>query len=142
MAEGEVSTDILQNTIKKITENPDALKSIMGLIGNMNLSLPKEGDTPEKKESDIIESDKDTASEKNTIAASTTPDIKIPPEILASLPTIMSALGGKDSTAKSKSCSQREALLCALKPYLSPHKAEAIDKIIQLSKLGDILGFI
>ena len=35
--------------------------------------------------------------------------------------------------------SKRTALLCALKPYLSPKRCEAIDYIDRMSKMGDLI---
>lgn len=84
------------------------------------------------------------------------------PELLANLPKIISTvkplmemLGNKDSpklpdsaTAASaslptapekKDSDRRAALLCAMKPYLSPDRCRTIDYVIKLSHLGDIL---
>ena len=43
------------------------------------------------------------------------------------------------ASARSKSEADRSALLCAMKPYLSQDRQNAIDYIIKLSRLGDIL---
>lgn len=43
------------------------------------------------------------------------------------------------AAARSKSEADRSALLCAMKPYLSRDRQQAIDYIIKLSRLGDIL---
>jgi hypothetical protein len=43
------------------------------------------------------------------------------------------------AAARAKSDSDRAALLCAMKPYLSRDRQNAIDYIIKLSRLGDIL---
>ena len=43
------------------------------------------------------------------------------------------------ATARSKTEADRSALLCAMKPYLSRDRQNAIDYIIKLSRLGDIL---
>ncbi len=85
------------------------------------------------------------------------------PELIAKLPTIISSVkpildilgkssSGSDSVAaaslpvKSSSATKldygsdsRSALLCAMKPYLSPDRRNAVDYIIKLSRLGDIL---
>ena len=36
-------------------------------------------------------------------------------------------------------CTKREALLIALKPYLSPARCEAVDYFIRLSRVGDAI---
>ena len=44
------------------------------------------------------------------------------------------------ATAKrSQTEERRAALLCAMKPYLSRDRQEAIDYILKLSRLGDLL---
>ena len=43
------------------------------------------------------------------------------------------------ASARSKSEADRVALLCAMKPYLSRDRQNAIDYVIKLSRLGDIL---
>ncbi len=42
-------------------------------------------------------------------------------------------------THRSNAADSRAALLCAMKPYLGKERREAVDYIIKLSKLGDIL---
>ena len=36
-------------------------------------------------------------------------------------------------------CHRREALLCSLKPYLSPEKCAAVDYLIRLARVGDAI---
>ena len=36
-------------------------------------------------------------------------------------------------------CQRREALLCAMKPYLSPARREAVDYLIRLARVGDAI---
>ncbi len=65
------------------------------------------------------------------------------PEILKKLPGVLSAMapltGGK---APSPADDRRSALLLALKPFLSPARCQAVDSILQISRLGDLLGGI
>ena len=35
---------------------------------------------------------------------------------------------------------KHEPLLCAIKPYLSPARCQAIDTIIRISKMSDVIG--
>ncbi|MEE0970605.1 MAG: hypothetical protein U0M06_14655 [Clostridia bacterium] len=141
-----INADALQNVIGKLMANPDALKNILSVIGSTNQEAAVINNEQDK-ESEGSENNLENEDESAPVSAS----VSIPPEILAKLPGIISALGGIGGTsdqekgkgqAKKKGCSEREALLCALKPYLSPHRAKALDKIIQLSRLGDILGSI
>lgn len=47
---------------------------------------------------------------------------------------------GKAPRAGGKNGAQRTALLLALKPYLNEGRCEMIDAIVNLSRLGDLLG--
>lgn len=66
------------------------------------------------------------------------------PDLLSKLPELISVmkplLSGNAST--SIGTDKRLALLCAMKPYLSPKRCEAIDYITKMSKLGDTLKHI
>ena len=66
------------------------------------------------------------------------------PELLSKLPELISVMGPLlgGSTNKSGHTDKRLALLCALKPYLSPKRCETIDYITKVSKLGDTLKHI
>ena len=78
----------------------------------------------------------------------------IPPDILAKLPQMMSALSSmgigapspagddkKNASGNTKSKNhQRKALLSALRPYMSEKRCAVIDGLIQFEGLWDILG--
>ena len=67
-------------------------------------------------------------------------DCRLPSELLGKLPMLMSAIapmmGGKGEGAVKDS---KTALLLALKPYMSPQRCDAIDKLITFARLSDIL---
>lgn len=64
----------------------------------------------------------------------------IPPELLTKLPALMSALGPIAKGTGGKDCKDdKTALLLALKPYMSPGRCDAIDKLIMLGRLGEIM---
>lgn len=56
------------------------------------------------------------------------------PEILSAISPLLS--GGESTPAESD---RRIALLCALRPYLSPERQEVIDYMMKFSKIGDLL---
>ncbi len=66
--------------------------------------------------------------------------LALPPELIGKLPMLMSAIGpmmgGKGAGAVKDS---KTALLLALKPYMSPQRCDAIDKLIMFNRLSDIL---
>lgn len=136
------SPDVLSNAIGTLMANPQLLSNIKKAIENSGLIAPQ--NEPEDTEDKNITSDK-TDDNDNTKSEPVGQNLfsSIPPEIINKLPLIMSLLGGGTQSApKSKKEAEREALLCALKPYLTREKVETIDKIIQISRLGDIFKLL
>lgn len=127
------SPDMIQGMIGTLMSNPDLLKSIAGALGGIDSKAEKQED----EVSEAVENKSEESANEPTL-----PTASIPPELISKLPLILSLLSGSDSPPKSQGEKNREALLCALKPYLSPSRAEAIEKIIKLSRLGDIFGSI
>ncbi len=74
----------------------------------------------------------------------------VTPEMMSSLPSIMQAIAPALENAKKEPqvkpdgeiCDSecRKRLLIALKPYLSEGRREALDSILAVSQLGDILS--
>jgi len=76
----------------------------------------------------------------------------ITPEMMAKLPQMMSALapivggsqsgGGEQSGGRSapNDAERRKKLLAALKPYLSDHRREAVDGILKVTEMTELLG--
>lgn len=55
-------------------------------------------------------------------------------------PTALRESGGKEPPGGNRNhCARREALLLALKPYLSPARCEAVDYFIRLARVGDAI---
>ncbi len=80
--------------------------------------------------------------------------VQIPPEMLAKLPQMMSALSpllsggreGGDGKAGQKEdggkgdAEKRKRLLAALKPYLSSTRRDAVDSILKVTEMTDLVG--
>ncbi len=120
------SSEALSGMINALKENPELLQSIASSLGMAN--------TDKEKGKETVENESTEQKTEEASAASA-----MPPEIMKALPTILSLMKG-DGKPKSKSEANREALLCALKPYLSKSRADAIEKVIRLSRIGDILS--
>ena len=118
------SPEALSGMINTLKENPALLQSIASSLGISDVAKEEK-----KEENEVIE-------QKDEAVSST---LNMPPEITKALPAILSLMNS-DGKAKSKRESNREALLYALKPYLSQSRADAIEKIIRLSRIGDILS--
>ncbi|MBP3667451.1 MAG: hypothetical protein J6K29_10445 [Clostridia bacterium] len=72
------------------------------------------------------------------------------PALLAALPTLMENLtpllgglsggiGGTPNASRPHYADRHTALLCALKPYLSPHRRETAETVIRLCRVWDAL---
>ena len=62
----------------------------------------------------------------------------LPPDLMAKLPALMGAIGPLLGDKGSKK-DEKTALLLALKPYMSPERCDAIDKLIMLGHLGEVM---
>jgi hypothetical protein len=108
---GGIGGDLLSSLLS----NPELLAKIPTIISSVKPLL------------DMLGSQMGQSSPPPTVQAAS---VKLPEaaSASASVPTIAR---GKDS--------DRAALLCAMKPYLSRDRQNAIDHIIKLSRLGDVL---
>lgn len=127
---GAVQNDALSQMLEHVLANPEIIKTVASALSS---STP----TAEGNVNAVA----------NDVAASTdAADVKkiSTDEISDKLPQIMSMLRpmmseGAKSGSSFGASSNKEALLCAVKPYLSGGRREAIDYIIKLSHLSEIL---
>ena len=64
------------------------------------------------------------------------------PALLEMLPALLSSFGGRppSGTGRGKGpMGEREALLCALKPFLSTARREAVDTVLRVARLRELL---
>ena len=125
--QGTPSPDGIPELLNTIMSNTEVMDKISAIVG-----APSEED-----------------SSKSTANTATGPEsILSDPSIMAKLPEVISVLRPmlgesheKEHTKKSAphAGDRRIALLCALKPYLSPRRCEAIDYITRISRLGDVM---
>ena len=146
-------SDALGSVITALTSNPELMRGITDAFKNSAQSSGGTGSLPDvlsalsgKSETDGGKKDEKSEEGEGKEAESTETGASAPvfsPEIMSKLPAILSALGGSSAFtgahAKKGEEAKREALLRALKPYLSDSRAEAIDRILQLSRLGELL---
>ena len=88
----------------------------------------------------------DASPKESAPEQTTTEPLPLDPQIMEKLPEVVAAirpfLASENAPQKPTgggASSHRTALLCALKPYLSPRRREAIDYITRISKLGDVM---
>ena len=117
---GGAENEKLSSALNEIFSNPQMLSAISSMAQN----LKSNAHTP-------------TPAEESppTDEASATASASSPP-ITDKLPDLLNMLSSNGSGYKQN---HRSELLCALKPYLSQNRADAIDKIIRFSELSSVL---
>ncbi|MBR2010451.1 MAG: hypothetical protein IKA06_01715 [Clostridia bacterium] len=60
-------------------------------------------------------------------------------ESINTMAPLLKGLGGVFGGKRSEACAVREAFLLSLKPYLSPSRCEAVDYLVRIARIGDIL---
>lgn len=123
----------LSDAINMLMENPAIISSVASALGN--LSSVNEGQTesaPAQDESAV----------KAEAPQSPQPDLS---SLVSTLTPLMSGLSGSKNSGRSRGSTEtdrREALLYALKPYVSEGRREAIDYIIRISRMSEVLKTI
>lgn len=124
----------LSDAISKIMENPEIISTVASALGSMSAQKP----TATGAESEGVDS---SARSEQTSHPSAPPDLS---SIVTGLAPLMSGMSAKRSPSHEKNDKgsesvRREALLCALKPYVSESRREAIDYIIRISRISELL---
>ncbi len=126
-------TPDLSGIINKLTEDPETLGKVMNLasslMGNMQADVPASNET----KTPLLERDRQNPAESQMLA--------FDPAMMTSLLGGVGAVTASDKKESPiKTGDSRTALLMALKPYMSPERAEKIDMMIKAMKLADIAG--
>lgn len=125
--QGAPSADQIPELLSSLMTNKELMEKISAIVGS---------------------SSEENDSEKTSAPAASLDGVLSDPTIMAKLPEVISVLrpmlGAPSHKEPPKHQSahandRRMALLCALKPYLSPKRCEAIDYMTRISKLGDIM---
>ncbi len=124
---GESKPLDLSQAIEGILAHPELISMVASTLGKA---------PPAVKETTATESE---VSPLSAIAESA-PSGALPTEAISALAPMLSGLSGiKKGASPSKSNDPRICLLVALKPYLSAHRCEAIDTMIRLSTISEVL---
>ena len=115
--------DPLPEALGAILSNKELMEKISAIVG----PAPKNGEAE--------------ASPASADAILSNPDLMTKlPEVISVLRPMMEGKGNGEKKGQTPhSNDKRTALLCALKPYLSPKRREAIDYITKIGKLGDVM---
>ena len=129
----------LSDAINMLMENPEIISSVASALGNISQTKESGSDTASEH---IEKEETASADQGRESAAPQTPDLSA---LVSSLSPLMMRLSGSHpsgrTTAKTE-VDRREALLCALKPYVSEGRQEAIDYILRISRISEVLKTI
>ena len=106
----------LSSALNEIFSNPQMLSAISSLAQSLKSKESASSATQSENSSETPREVSPTANDK--------------------LPELLNMLSSNTSSVKQ---SNRSELLCALKPYLSQSRSDAIDKIIRFSELSSVL---
>ena len=123
----------LSDAIEKLKAHPEILQMAASVLGGQHT----EADALPEEASDEISPAPDGAVRPQA-EPPVYPDLmRLASPLLANLSAFKSANG---VASLSKGLSRSTALLLALKPFLSSSRCETVDKIVQVSKIGALLG--
>lgn len=121
----------LSSAIEGILAHPELISMVASTLGK---APPSSSVTPERAEPP-------TEASPLAAIAESAPSEALPTEAISALAPLLSGLGGikKGAPPSAKKDDPRICLLLALKPYLSASRCEAIDTMIRLSSISEIL---
>ena len=114
----DIGADALSGAVSKLLEHPELISMVASALGQSSHEAPKGSPPPE--------SSPVPAKEEQT-------------DVMASVLPILSKLSSSDGAHSSF---KHAGLLCALKPYVSKSRADAIDYIIRISQISGLIGKI
>lgn len=129
----------LSDAIERLLANPELISTVASAIG----AQAPAGIKPEAKKDSSRSENSDTEDKSGDTPASTQAEQKDIssklPELMASATPMIAALSGKNTKLPDD---DRTRLLCALKPYVNPHRKEAIDTIVNLARISEVIKTI
>ena len=130
---GVIGEDSISAAISRLMEHPEIIDAVASALssatGESNIAQ-----APQQVSTDTAEPKSETVN---------TPDT---PDLAASLMPIISRLGTLDlgglkgNGGKGGAGGKHAALLCALKPYLSKNRSDAIDYMLKISQMSEIIS--
>ena len=130
-ADAPAATPAISDAIERLLANPELLSSVASAIG---LSAPAALDTQAEA---VSPSSKEEAPALLPTAAPST-GLGDLGHTVAALAPLLSGFSGKGG-GKATPDDPRACLLRALKPYVNRRRAEAIDTILQLSRVSEVM---
>ncbi len=132
--QGAQSLDI-SSAIERLMANPELISMVASSLG-INKKEPQDSH-PSPAPAPTSAPVAVPPPAPQTVPPLSTDSLDVSPDAIAALTPLLGMLTGKGGTTKKDD--DRACLLRALKPYVSRGRCEAIDTILQLSRLSDML---
>ena len=124
-----LSSSSVQSAVDALLAHPELISAVASALGASRGNPPSENDKPPPRET--VPSEIPAAA--HTESKNPIPD---PLAMLGGIAPLIAPLRGNSNDPKNDS---RACLLQALKPYVSPARRDAIDTMIRLSRIADLL---
>ena len=126
-----IPPDALSSAIAQLTAHPEIISAVASALGT---SAPQSEPSSEGEKSEEPMSEAEAAN-----ASSASPEFDLG-AIMGAIAPVMAAFGGKRK--KDPREEHRDALLCALKPYLCDERRRVLEHMLKIGQLGDIFKMI
>lgn len=139
----------LSDAISRLMANPELLSTVAAAIGGAG-GIKKESAEGEEKTAEPQKTDgqTETRTDNERLESAESPAEAVGVQDLGRLIGGLTPMLAKGNIpqisgkSERREADRREALLCALKPYVSEGRREAIDQMIRISQISDMLkGF-
>lgn len=142
----------LSAALNTLLSDPELMNKISGIVNGTSAPPPENDTAPSSADdADSVTAAANAVPPPGNTAPGGLGGLLSNPDVMSKLPQVMATiapmLGGEGKSGSNSHSSprhedKRTALLCALKPYLSPRRCQAIDYIIKLEKIGSLLHTI
>ncbi|MBQ9131910.1 MAG: hypothetical protein IJX62_05525 [Clostridia bacterium] len=146
--ESTAGTPPLGSTAEQLLSNPDLLRRIGDIVNTVSASSPPTATPPQGQSAatpSVTNFDGSIPMDGLSAILSNPAMLEKLPQMMAMLKPMMASMTPAPAAStgeprREKSMADcRDDLLCALKPFLSPERCEAVDSIIRIAKLGIVL---
>ena len=130
----------LSDAIDRLLAHPELISMVASAIGMGQTASPPPAEAQTAEAQTAEAQAADAVSLPAPSESTSLPTGGIRPDAMASLSPLLGMLSGKGAKGKKSAAEDsRACLLRALKPYVSRGRCEAIDAIIQISRLSELL---
>ncbi len=118
------SPPALADAIEKIMAHPELISAVASALGKAPPTQKESGEAPPPSET-----------EAEPVSAAPQPDLN-------SALTLLPLLSGLQKGGPKPPDNDRTRLLCALKPYVNPHRKDTIDTLLRFSGMTELLKLL